>query len=104
MEKALLEDFLLALFLVVEAHMLGRTIMGFLIKHAGIVILEPTQMAQDNWSASCVFTGNLVTALHSHVEFRSGDHAQLLTNYRLEILRWKGQESGEALSAAVGVI
>ena len=60
------------------------------------------QTAQGNWTASCLFTGHLAASLRSRAEFRSGDHAQLLTYGRAEIQRWKSHEAGDTLAAVVG--
>ena len=67
-----------------------------------MAIPDLTQKAKFNWTASCVVTGHLVAALWVCVEFRSRDHAQLLTNGRKEIRRQKSQEVEEYLSANVG--
>ena len=79
-------------------------ILGFLVNHAGLVILDPNLTPQGNWTASYVVTRHLITALRGHVKFLSGDHAQILTNSRAEIRRRKGQDAEESLSAAVGGI
>ena len=65
--------------------MTGKTITLFPVKHAGLAIPDPIQTAHDNWTASCVVTGNLVVALRGRVDFLSGYHSQLLTNSRAEI-------------------
>ena len=77
--KALREEFFPVLFIEAEAHMLGHKITGFPVKHAGMVIPYPILMAQGNWATSCIVTRHLVAALFDRVEFRSSDHAQLLT-------------------------
>ena len=101
-EKALWEGFLPDLFHGATEHMPDWTITGLPVKHAGLAIPDPAHMAKGNWTASCVVTGHLVAALRGRVEFRSGDHTQLLTDDRKEIRRQKDQEVEEAFSAAAG--
>ena len=48
------------------------------VKQAGLAISDPSQMAPENWKASCVITGHLVTALMGQVEFRTVDHSSCL--------------------------
>ena len=78
-EKALWEQLLLALLLRVADIMPDRTIMILLVNYAGLLIMDPTQMAQGNCTTLCVVTRNLVTALQGFFEFRSGECTQLLT-------------------------
>ena len=47
-EKALQKEFLQSLFLREEAHLLGRPIMEFTVKHAGLAIPYPNPTAQGN--------------------------------------------------------
>ena len=83
-EKALREEFLPDLFFGVEVHMTGWTIMGFLVKYAGIEIPEPNQTAQGNWTTLCMVTSYPIASLYVRVELRSRYHALLLTNNRTE--------------------
>ena len=59
--------------------------MGFLVKHAGLEIPDPTQKSQGNWSVPCMVTGHTVAALHGHVEFRYGYHKKILIDGRVDI-------------------
>ena len=75
----------MALFFGEAEHIPNRKIPGFLVIQSGIAIPEPTLMSQGKWNASCVVTGHFIAAIGGHVEFRSRDHAQLLTDDRAEI-------------------
>ena len=44
------------------------------VKHAGLAILDPTLTAQENWTAQCIVTGNLIAYLQGSVKFCSGHH------------------------------
>ena len=47
----------------------------------------PTRTAPDNWQASCVITGHLVSALRGQVPFRTADHAACLRDGRVAVRR-----------------
>ena len=53
-----------------------------------------TQTSQGKWTASCVLTGHLVAALQCHVNFRSGEQAQLFWDGFTEIRRRKFHVAG----------
>ena len=48
---------------------------------------DPTLMAPENWQASCVITGHLVSALRGQVPFRTADHAACLRDGRAVVRR-----------------
>ena len=48
------------------------------VKKAVLALPHPTQTALENWTASCVITGNLVAELRGQVEFRTADHSACL--------------------------
>ena len=96
-DKSLWEEFLPYLFLGAEVNILGQTITVFTVKHLGIEILEPNLTSKGNWTASCMVNRYRIAALHSHVELRYGEHAQLLTDSHAEIRRQKEHEVGEDL-------
>ena len=77
-EKALWETFLPDLFggLGEGASEIGVTRMP--VKQSGLALPDPTLMAPENWTASCVITGLLVAALRGQVEFRTADHSACL--------------------------
>ena len=56
----------------------GRAITRLIVKQAGLTLPDPTRTAPDNWQASCVITGNLVSALRGQVPFWTADHAACL--------------------------
>ena len=84
-EKSLREDLLPNLFLREVEYMHDRKITRFLVKHEELAILDPTLMAQINWTALCVVTRPLVADLRGRVEFHPRDHSQLLADFRTEI-------------------
>ena len=48
---------------------------------------DPTLTAPENWKASCVITGHLVSALRGQVPFRTTDHAACLWDGRAAVRR-----------------
>ena len=60
-------------------------------------LLDPTKTAPENWKASCVITGHLVTALRGQEDFRTADHAAYLREGREEVRKRNAQRSEEAL-------
>ena len=99
-DKALCQEILPDLFHGVEEHMPDWAIMGLLIKRAVQAIPGPTMTAQENFTMSCVVTGHLVSYLRFCEEFPPREHAQLLTNVRVDIQRQKGREAEEYFSTA----
>ena len=83
--NALREEFLVALFLIMEAHIMVQTITVFLIKHTDILIPDPTLTSHGNWTALCVVTWPLVSDQRGRIDLRYGDYVQLLSNGRKEI-------------------
>ena len=63
-----------------------------------IMTPDPTQMVQGKYTASCVVTGHLVTALSSRITFWLCKHAQLRTRCCTYIWHQKAHEAKEALS------
>ena len=62
-EKALRETFVPALFEGLGDGVQERGVTRLPVKQAGLALPDPTQTAPDNWTASCVITGQLVAAL-----------------------------------------
>ena len=56
----------------------GRAITRLPVNQAGLALPDPTRTAPDNWKASCVITGHLLSALRGQVKFRTADHATCL--------------------------
>ena len=68
-ETALKETFVPALFKGMRESVPEREVTRLPVKQAGLALLGPSQMAPENWTASCVITGHLVAALRGQVEF-----------------------------------
>ena len=60
------------------------------VKQAGLALPDPSQTAPENWTASCVITGHLVTAFRGQVKFRTADHSACLREGRTAVWR-RGQ-------------
>ena len=78
---------LLDLFKGVISQIPGRAVTRMQVKQDGIALLDPSQTAGANWTASCVITGHLVIVLRREAEFWSGNHAFLMREVRDEIRR-----------------
>ena len=74
-EEETAKAFLPALFEGVGDGAPGREITRLPVEQAGMTLPDPTQTAPENWQASCVITGHLVSALRGQVPFRTADHA-----------------------------
>ena len=68
-EEEISEAFLPALFEGVGDGVPGRSITRLPVKQAGLALPATTETAPDNWQASCVITGHLVSGLRGHVPF-----------------------------------
>ena len=77
-ETALTETFVPALFEGLSEGVPERGVTRLPVKQAGLALLNPSQTAPENWTASCVITGHLVAALRGQVEFRTADHSACL--------------------------
>ena len=77
-KQALRETFLPALFQVLGEGTPGRGVKRLPVKQAGLTLPDPTNTVSDNWKASCVITGHLVTALRGQEEFRTADQSACL--------------------------
>ena len=71
------------------------------VKQAGSALPDPSQTAPENWTASCVITGHLVTALRGQVEFRTVDHSACLQKGHMAVRRRCQRRAEEALTAAL---
>ena len=65
----------------------GREITHLPVKQAGIALPDPMLAAPENWQASCVIIGHLVSALRGQVPFRTADHAACLRDGRATVRR-----------------
>ena len=66
-----------------------------------LALPDPSHMASENWTASCVITGHLVAALRGQVEFRTADHLACLREGRTAVRRRRQRRAEEALTSAL---
>ena len=85
MEEEIAQPFLPALFEGVGEGAPGREITRLPVKQAGMALPDPTRTAPENWQASCVITGHLVSALRGQVPLRTADHAAYLRDGRAAV-------------------
>ena len=86
-EEEIAKAFLPELFEGVGDGAPGREITRLPGKQAGMALPDPMRTAPDNWQASCVIKGHLVSALRGQVPFRTADHAACLRDGRAEVRR-----------------
>ena len=89
-EKVLQEVFLLALLRDLTEGLPTRVNTRLPVKQAGLAIPDPVQTSPENWTASCVITGHLATALRGQAAFRTADHTDCLRGGRLAV-RQRGE-------------
>ena len=77
-EEALQEVFLLDLSQGLTEGLPMRENTCLPVKQAGLAIPDPVLTAPENWTASCVITGHLVSALRGQTIFRTADHTACL--------------------------
>ena len=100
-EAALKEIFMPALFHGLREGVPERGVTHLTVKQAELSLPDPSQKASENWTASCVITGHLVTALRGQVELRTADHSDCLWEGQT-VVRRRGQiRLEEALTAAL---
>ena len=68
------------------------------MKQAVLALPDPTNTASDNWTASCVITGNLAAELRVHEEFWTADHYACLWEGRTAVQKRSVLLEEEALS------
>ena len=95
MEEEIVKAFLPEIFEGVEDGYLGREINRLPVKQAGMALPDLTRTAPENWQASCVITGYLVSALRGQVPFRTADHAACLQIGRAAF-RWQNMAKAMA--------
>ena len=100
-EKALRETFLPALFEGLGEGAPERRVTRMPVKQAGLVLPDPTLTAPENWTASCVITGHLVTALRGQVEFRMADYSACLLEGQTVAQRRSTHWAEEALAETI---
>ena len=100
-EEALREVFVPALFQGLKEGLPTRENTCLPAKQAGLAIPDPVKTAPENWTASCVITGNLVAALRGQAVFQTADHMACLRGGQLAV-RHRGEQWAEAaLTAAL---
>ena len=100
-EEALREVFLPYLFRGLMEGLTTRANNRLPVKQVGMAIPDPVQTAPENWTASCVITGHLVSALRGQTTFRTADHTACLRGGWLAV-RHRGEQRAEAaLTAAL---
>ena len=57
------------------------------MKQAGLALPDTTRTSPDNWQASYIITGHLVSALRGQVTFRTADHVACLRDGRAGVRR-----------------
>ena len=62
---------------------------------------DPTQTAPENWQASCVITGHLVSALRGQVPFRTADHAACLRDGQAAVRRQNAAKAVASLETPI---
>ena len=62
---------------------------------------DPTWKVPDNWQASCVITGQLVSALRGQVPFRTEDHATCLQDGRAAVCRQNVDKAMASLETTI---
>ena len=100
-ETALKKTFVPALFEGLGEGVPEQGVTHLPIKQEGLALPDPSHTAPENWTASCVITGNLVAALRGQVEFRMEDHSACLREGLTAVWRRGQQRAEEALTAAL---
>ena len=60
----------------------GAGVTYLMVEQADLELPEPTNTSPDNWKASCIITGNLVTEIWGQEEFKTVDHTDILHEVR----------------------
>ena len=77
-EKAMQETFFSTLFEVLGEGSTGIGVTRLPVTQVGLVLLDPTLTASENWTAPCFIKGHLVAALRGQVEFWTADYPACL--------------------------
>ena len=97
-EQAQRDAFIPALFQVLGEGTTERGVTLLPLKHAGLALPDPTKTAPENWTASCVITGHLVTELRGHKELRTADQYTRLQEGRTAVRKRSILRTEEALA------
>ena len=87
-KEALQETFLTALFQGLGEGEPGRGVTCLPAKLEVLSLPYSTKMVSENWTASCVITGHLVTALRGQEDLRTADHFNCLREFRMAVQKW----------------
>ena len=79
----------------------GRAITRLPVNQAGLALPDPTRKAPDNWQASCVIKGHLVSELRGQVTLRMADHAACLQDGRAAVGRKSVAKAMASLEATI---
>ena len=102
-EEEIATAFLQALFEGVVDGAPGRAITRLSVKQAGLDLPYPTRTSPDNWQASCVITGHLMSALRGQVPFRTVDHAACLRDGWAAVRRKSVAKAMASLEVTIAV-
>ena len=83
--EALQDYFLLSLFQGAGEGVPGQGVTFLTVKQAGLDLPDPTNTAPENWTASCVITGNLIAALRGQEELRTTDYTAFIREGQGEV-------------------
>ena len=100
-EEEIATEFLPELFKGMGDRAPGRAITHLTVKQAGLALPDPTRTAPDNWQASCVIKGHLVSELRGQVTLRTADHAACLRDGREEVRRKSVTKAMASLEATI---
>ena len=100
-EEEIATTFFPELFKGVEDGAPGREITRLSVNQAGLALPDPTWTAPDNWQASCVITGHLVSTLRGQVPFRMADHVACLQDRRAAVRRKSVAKAMASLEATI---
>ena len=100
-EEALQEIFVPALFRGLSEGLLKRNNTRLPMNQVGLDLPDPVQTPPENWTASFVITGHLVTALRGKVVFQTANHSVYLWGGRLAVWHRGEKRAEEALTAAL---
>ena len=79
----------------------GRKITRLSVKQAVLALPKPTRTDPDNWQASCVITGHLVSVLRGQVIFQTADHTSCLPDGRVAVRRKSVAKAMASLEANI---
>ena len=100
-EEALWETFLSSVFQGLVEGAPGRGITRLTAKQARLALPYPTMTDPENWTASSVVTGHLVTALRGQVNFCTADHLAYLREGQTAVRKRSVRLEEEALAETI---